>query len=71
MTGVSNQQFFKFLLKSKSAITCIDKRFLKSIFFQGNDGRIVINLGYWNEAKHLEWVKKNPSKMPKPKGARK
>ncbi|CAG2249971.1 ERLEC1 [Mytilus edulis] len=24
----------------------------------GNDGRIVINLGYWNEAKHLEWIAK-------------
>ncbi|XP_063426801.1 endoplasmic reticulum lectin 1-like [Mytilus trossulus] len=40
-------------------------------FHDGNDGRIVINLGYWNEDKHLEWIAKNPSKMPKPKGQRK
>jgi hypothetical protein len=36
-----------------------------------NNGRIAINLGYWNEEKHFEWVEKNPSKIPRPKGSRK
>lgn len=44
---------------------------LFSFFFQDNNGRIAINLGYWNEEKHFEWVEKNPSKIPRPKGSRK
>ena len=40
-------------------------------FHDDNNGRIAINLGYWNEEKHFEWVEKNPSKIPRPKGNRK
>uniref|UniRef100_K1QSM0 Endoplasmic reticulum lectin 1 n=1 Tax=Magallana gigas TaxID=29159 RepID=K1QSM0_MAGGI len=40
-------------------------------FHDDPEGRTVIYLGQWNEKKHLEWVSKNPSKMPKEKGKRK
>ncbi|XP_061173865.1 endoplasmic reticulum lectin 1-like [Saccostrea echinata] len=40
-------------------------------FHDDPEGRTVIYLGQWHELKHLEWVSKNPSKMPKDKGKRK
>lgn len=40
-------------------------------FHDDPEGRTVIYLGQWNEKNHLEWVSKNPSKMPKEKGKRK
>lgn len=47
------------------------KSIMAILFKQDPEGRTVIYLGQWNEKKHLEWVSKNPSKMPKEKGKRK
>lgn len=51
-------------LNTQSTHICI-------LFKQDPEGRTVIYLGQWNEKRHLEWVSKNPSKMPKQKGKRK
>jgi endoplasmic reticulum lectin 1 len=33
--------------------------------------KTLINLGHFDEAKHLDWIEKNPSKRPKSKEFRK
>ena len=38
---------------------------------QDQDGQIDIILGNWDKAKHLQWLKDNPSKKPKDVGSRK
>jgi hypothetical protein len=36
-----------------------------------NGKKTLINLGRFDQAKHLEWIEKNPSKRPKPRDQRK